>query len=144
MEGFITLQNHVSGIKIYTSTFKQRSKVDGNVRRGFEGILVLKRILCLIAKVSSLQGFATRSPIRSGWEKHTTTKKSSRVTSETNQEDIFFKSSQDHSKYAVNDIHHVFIGDINRMVPQYHRGGGGIVFVDSFMNQTIQSMLTIE
>jgi hypothetical protein len=57
---------------------------------------------------------------------------------------VVYKSIQDHSKYAVNDIHHVFVGDINRMTSHYRRGGGGVVFVDAFINRTIYSALVEE
>ena len=40
-----------------------------------------------------------------------------------------FKSSQDHSKWAVTEDH-VWIGDLNHMKLQEKRGGGGMVISD--------------
>lgn len=37
-----------------------------------------------------------------------------------------YKRTQDHSKYACSQ-QHVYVGDINRMTSQFHRGGGGII-----------------
>ena len=48
-------------------------------------------------------------------------------------ENYKYKSSQDHSKYACNKNGYTFIGDINRMTSQFHRGGGGIVLHDDII-----------
>lgn len=55
-------------------------------------------------------------------------------------EPMSYVSSADHSKWAVTDAQppqtsrdagRTFIGDINRMPSQFHRGGGGFVFEDA-------------
>jgi len=48
-------------------------------------------------------------------------------------DNFYYKTTQDHSKYAVTmDIKKpwIFIGDINRMESQYRRGGGGLIIKD--------------
>jgi hypothetical protein len=44
-------------------------------------------------------------------------------------ENIIYKSTKDHSKYACNH-EYVIIGDLNRMTTQFDRGGGGIIIKD--------------
>lgn len=49
--------------------------------------------------------------------------------------DESYPTASDHSKWAVTDAHPsgggmTFIGDINRMPSQFHRGGGGFVVTD--------------
>jgi deoxyribonuclease-2 len=43
---------------------------------------------------------------------------------------VVYHESHDHSKWAVADNGWTFIGDINRMTSQRHRGGGGVVLID--------------
>jgi deoxyribonuclease-2 len=58
--------------------------------------------------------------------------------------DVAYTSSQDHSKYAVNDTGCVYIGDLNRMTSQYHRGGGGIVIKNTGLASAIRSLMNSE
>jgi Deoxyribonuclease II len=54
---------------------------------------------------------------------------------------ITYHSSQDHSKYACNDVDLVYIGDLNRMTTQYQRGGGGIIIQDVKLNKAIKELM---
>jgi hypothetical protein len=45
--------------------------------------------------------------------------------------DTHYSSSQDHSKYACNNDQYIYIGDLNRMTSQFHRGGGGFILKDA-------------
>jgi hypothetical protein len=63
------------------------------------------------------------------------------IHSRTSSVNITYESSQDHSKYAVNDLGYVFFGDNNRMTSQFHRGGGGVVFLNPHLNGYLESIL---
>jgi hypothetical protein len=52
-----------------------------------------------------------------------------------------YSSSHDHSKYACNYADIVYIGDLNRMTSQFHRGGGGIVIKDIDLAKAFQSIM---
>jgi hypothetical protein len=54
---------------------------------------------------------------------------------------LHYTSTHDHSKYACNDNEYVFIGDLNRMTSQYHRGGGGVVIQDAKLAQAFRSIM---
>uniref|UniRef100_A0A6C0I3U9 Uncharacterized protein n=1 Tax=viral metagenome TaxID=1070528 RepID=A0A6C0I3U9_9ZZZZ len=56
-------------------------------------------------------------------------------------ENVHYTSSQDHSKYAVNDVGSTFIGDLNRMTTQFCRGGGGVIIHDVKLNKAISSLM---
>jgi deoxyribonuclease-2 len=56
---------------------------------------------------------------------------------------IHYSSSQDHSKYACNDVDLVYIGDLNRMTTQYYRGGGGVIIQDFQLNKAIRSLMNV-
>jgi len=58
-------------------------------------------------------------------------------------ENITYTSSQDHSKYAVNDLGSTFIGDLNRMTTQFCRGGGGVIIHDIQLNKAISSLMRL-
>lgn len=51
-----------------------------------------------------------------------------------------YKETQDHSKWAVS-ANHVWIGDLNRMVSQCKRGGGGILIRHSGMVKAFHSLI---
>jgi deoxyribonuclease II len=53
-----------------------------------------------------------------------------------------YKRTQDHSKYACSD-QHVYIGDINRMKSQFHRGGGGIVIKDENISKLFAQIMKL-
>ena len=53
---------------------------------------------------------------------------------------IFYKESQDHSKWAVCKKY-VWIGDLNRMESQLKRGGGGILIRNSKMVKAFKSLI---
>lgn len=62
------------------------------------------------------------------WSDHATT---SYGGDDDKSSSIHYKSTQDHSKFAVSlDTGQVFIGDLNRMTSQFHRGGGGVIIKD--------------
>jgi len=52
-----------------------------------------------------------------------------------------YSSHQDHSKYACNDSDMVFIGDLNRMTSQAHRGGGGIAIKNKDLALAFRSIM---
>lgn len=54
--------------------------------------------------------------------------------------EIVYSSSHDHSKYACNDKDKVYIGDLNRMTTQYHRGGGGFIITDAGLAAAIREL----
>jgi deoxyribonuclease II len=54
---------------------------------------------------------------------------------------LLIETSRDHSKYAVSDSGHVFVGDLNRMTTQYNRSGGGIVVRSDFACREIGSII---
>jgi deoxyribonuclease-2 len=54
--------------------------------------------------------------------------------------EIKYKESQDHSKWAVSKKY-VWIGDLNRMESQMKRGGGGVLIRDSNMVKAFSSLL---
>lgn len=56
--------------------------------------------------------------------------------------DINYTYKQDHSKWAVSDNGHVFIGDLNRMTSQFRRGGGGIVIKSDRLSNLFNSLIS--
>ena len=54
--------------------------------------------------------------------------------------DIQFQESQDHSKWAVTD-EYVWIGDLNRMTSQFHRGGGGVLIKNKKLVAAFRSLI---
>lgn len=54
--------------------------------------------------------------------------------------EIKYKESQDHSKWAVSKKY-VWIGDLNRMESQMKRGGGGVLIRDSNMVKAFSSLI---
>ena len=56
-------------------------------------------------------------------------------------ENIHYKESQDHSKWAVSNDIYYFIGDLNRMTSQYKRGGGGFICNDIFITKALQNLI---
>lgn len=50
-------------------------------------------------------------------------------------DDVAYYGYQDHSKWAVSDYNTscVWIGDINAMTSQFHRGGGGLIIRDELL-----------
>lgn len=48
-----------------------------------------------------------------------------------------YKDSQDHSKWAISK-HYVWIGDLNRMVSQSKRGGGGFIIKHAKMSNALR------
>jgi hypothetical protein len=55
-------------------------------------------------------------------------------------ENISYNSSQDHSKYGCSDDT-VYIGDLNRMKTQFHRGGGGFIIKNKKLAKCISSIM---
>ena len=55
-----------------------------------------------------------------------------------------WNETQDHSKWAISDksssIKWVFIGDLNRMISQMHRGGGGILIQNDLLWHSFHTM----
>jgi len=56
-------------------------------------------------------------------------------------DNIHFKSSQDHSKWAVSDDEYYWIGDLNRMSSQFKRGGGGFICKDSKLTDALIKLI---
>lgn len=54
---------------------------------------------------------------------------------------IAYKESQDHSKWAVSDKDWYWVGDLNRMTSQFHRGGGGFVGTDAGLARAFRSLI---
>ena len=54
--------------------------------------------------------------------------------------EIEFYESQDHSKWAVSE-EHIWIGDLNRMTSQFHRGGGGVLIHDKNIAKAFRSLI---
>lgn len=54
---------------------------------------------------------------------------------------IAYSNVHDHSKYACNNTTHTFVGDVNRMHSQFHRGGGGIIINNATINQLFNAIL---
>ena len=54
-----------------------------------------------------------------------------------------YKSSQDHSKWAVSP-NHLWIGDLNHMKSQEKRGGGGIVITNKAVATAFSSLIKVE
>ena len=52
-----------------------------------------------------------------------------------------YQESQDHSKWAVSDKEWYWVGDLNRMTSQFHRGGGGFVGTDKGMANAFRSLI---
>jgi hypothetical protein len=52
-----------------------------------------------------------------------------------------WKTSQDHSKWGVNDQGIVWIGDLNRMSSQESRGGGGLIIYHEEISQLFQQLI---
>lgn len=52
-----------------------------------------------------------------------------------------YKRTQDHSKYACS-AEHVYVGDINRMTSQFHRGGGGVVIQDEAVAKLFRDIMS--
>jgi deoxyribonuclease-2 len=55
--------------------------------------------------------------------------------------DFQYKESQDHSKWAVSDKEWYWVGDLNRMTSQYHRGGGGFVGTDKDISHAFRLLI---
>jgi len=53
---------------------------------------------------------------------------------------LLHTSSHDHSKYACNNEDLVYIGDLNRMTTQFHRGGGGFIVSDAGLAAAIRGL----
>ena len=56
-------------------------------------------------------------------------------------ENINYKESQDHSKWAVSSDDYYWIGDLNRMTSQYSRGGGGFLCTDKNIALAFRSLI---
>jgi deoxyribonuclease-2 len=54
--------------------------------------------------------------------------------------DVEYKESQDHSKWACTDIH-CWVGDLNRMKSQYKRGGGGVLIKHPAMAKAFKGLI---
>lgn len=52
-----------------------------------------------------------------------------------------YNEHNDYSKWAISDKEHVWIGDINAMSSQFHRGGGGIIIKNTALFRTFYSMI---
>ena len=52
-----------------------------------------------------------------------------------------YQESQDHSKWAVSDKEWYWVGDLNRMTSQFHRGGGGFVGTDKGMALAFRNLI---
>jgi hypothetical protein len=61
-----------------------------------------------------------------------------------NFQNLSYTSTQDHSKYAVSNKNVVYIGDLNRMTSQFHRGGGGFILHDDKLAAVIRSIMDKE
>ena len=57
-------------------------------------------------------------------------------------ENINYKESQDHSKWAVSSDDYYWIGDLNRMTSQYSRGGGGFLCTDKNVAMAFRSLIS--
>ena len=70
----------------------------------------------------------------------------SRVNDITNLEfdGIKWKSSQDHSKWAVSTNEYYWVGDLNRMTSQYNRGGGGLICRDPDMVVCLNKLIILD
>jgi hypothetical protein len=55
---------------------------------------------------------------------------------------ISYKQSQDHSKWAACKSHY-YIGDLNRMTSQFHRGGGGFLVKDSIISNLLINLISL-
>lgn len=58
--------------------------------------------------------------------------------------DVVYHESQDHSKWAVSvagDAPWTYVGDLNRMTSQKHRGGGGVVIQDAELWRLMRSLV---
>ena len=55
--------------------------------------------------------------------------------------DFQYKESQDHSKWAVSDKEWYWVGDLNRMTSQFHRGGGGFIGTDEYIANAFRSLI---
>jgi deoxyribonuclease-2 len=56
-------------------------------------------------------------------------------------ENINWKESQDHSKWAVSNSSYYFIGDLNRMTSQFKRGGGGFICNDKNISNALRLLI---
>ena len=59
--------------------------------------------------------------------------------------DIKYNEKQDHSKYGMaqsDDKPFTYIGDVNRMTSQKHRGGGGVIIQDAELCKAFRSLVT--
>lgn len=56
---------------------------------------------------------------------------------------LTYKRTQDHSKYACSD-EHVYVGDINRMTSQFHRGGGGVILQDTNISKLFAEIMQFQ
>jgi len=52
-----------------------------------------------------------------------------------------YQESQDHSKWAVSDKEWYWVGDLNRMTSQFHRGGGGFVGTDTGIANAFRNLI---
>jgi hypothetical protein len=59
----------------------------------------------------------------------------------SNTENEVFDESQDHSKWATSNTDYYWVGDLNRMTTQFHRGGGGIVGKDAELAEALRSLI---
>lgn len=60
-------------------------------------------------------------------------------------EDITYKESQDHSKWATSKTDkYYWVGDLNRMTSQYMRGGGGFVCEDADVARAFYQLIVYE
>jgi len=52
-----------------------------------------------------------------------------------------YSEKQDHSKWGVSDTDYFWIGDLNRMTSQYHRGGGGFICKNKDISVAFRSLI---
>lgn len=66
------------------------------------------------------------------------------ITSRRNTKSIYFKSTEDHSKWAIsedNSRNWICVADMNRMESQGKRGGGALCFVSSPVRNAFRSIV---
>ena len=56
-------------------------------------------------------------------------------------ENITYTSNEDYSNWAVSDNDFYWIGDLNRTISQFNKGGGGFIFKDQQLSKCLQEII---